>query len=805
MTQEVFFQEKKRLPLIPLRDVVILPQMVATLFVGRQQSLDALSKALKNKTSVIFACQKNPLVENPNLDDLSSYGCLGRISQVVTLPDGSIKVRAEGIARVKISDITSENGGYEAYAQVRPYTLLGSIASQTLVKEFLSLFTSYSQLNKRITREMIDVLMESADEQQLLASIITQISLTLEERQEFLEIDSIELCLERAILYLKREIEAFKDEEKIKNRIRDQITKNHREYYLNEQLKAIQKELGQQGDSGLTEIEELEAKIKETPLSKEAKEKVEKEIKKLKTMNPTSAESSVVRSYIDTILDLPWGKKTSKAFTLEEAETLLNQDHFGLNKVKERILEFLAVQKRVEKIKGQILCFVGAPGVGKTSLARSIAKATGREYIRLSLGGVRDESEIRGHRRTYIGSMPGKIIQGIRKAKSSNPLFLLDEIDKMGSDWRGDPAAAMLEVLDPEQNAHFNDHYLELDYDLSDVFFIATANSLDMPAPLLDRMEIIRLEGYTEDEKLEIAKRHLLKKQREQTGLKENEVSISEEALRDLIRYYTREAGVRSLEREVSNLYRKSLTKLLKKPQEKVLITRKNLQKFAGIPKYDFGKKAPGPQIGITTGLAWTSVGGDILMIEAVSSLGKGTLSITGKLGDVMKESIQAAFSFIKSKAAVFGIDPETFSSLDFHVHVPEGATPKDGPSAGLAICTSLVSVLTHIPVKSTIAMTGEINLRGQALAIGGLKEKLLAAQRSGIETVFIPKDNQKDLAEVPAGILKNLTVICVESIDEILPKVLTSPLKPLEASVIHKETPFVTSQASESLPLSYR
>jgi ATP-dependent Lon protease len=801
MTFETKFEEKQRFPLIPLRDVVILPQMVSTLFVGRQKSLDALSKALRTKSSVIFACQRSPNLENPNPREIATYGSLGRVSQVVSLPDGTVKVRAEGITRVKISDVVVTAGSYSACAQMRPYTLLGTATAQALVTKFLALFNSYSSLNKRITQEMIDLLAESADEQQLLASISAQLSLTIEERQELLETDSIEMCLERAILYLKREMEAFKHEEKIKNRIREQMTKSHREYYLNEQLKAIQKELGHQNEKGLTEFEELAAAINKTPLSKEAREKVEKELKKLKMMNPASAESSVVRGYIDTVLDLPWGKKTNKKFTLEGAEKILDQDHFGLQKVKERILEFLAVQKRVGKVKGQILCLVGAPGVGKTSLARSIAKATGREYVRMSLGGVRDESEIRGHRRTYIGSMPGKIIQSMRKAKASNPLFLLDEIDKMGSDWRGDPAAAMLEVLDPEQNAQFNDHYLELDYDLSDVFFIATANSLDMPAPLLDRMEIIRLEGYTEDEKLEIAKRHLLKKQQKQNGLKTTEVTISEDALRDLIRLYTREAGVRSLEREVGNLYRKALTSLLKGEQKKITITHKNLEKFAGVPKYDFGKKAASAQIGITTGLAWTSVGGEILMIEAVSSLGKGNLSITGKLGDVMKESIQAAFSFIKSRALSFGIDPETFSSLDFHVHVPEGATPKDGPSAGLAICTSLISVLTHVPVRSSVAMTGEINLRGQALPIGGLKEKLLAAQRSGIETVFIPKGNQKDLADVPETIRQNLKVLCIDTIDDVLKEALTEPLTPLQKEFIHKEPNFLPAKEEDALP----
>ena len=779
MTKTTSSNEKKRFPVIALKDVVLFPQMIATLFVGRRKSLDALDAALKTDSIVIFVCQNNPLDENPTPKDLGSYGCLGRVSQVLTLPDGTVKVKVEGVSRVKLVGLKETNDYFEASAQVHTYTLLGSPAAQKLMRGFLKLFKDYAKINKRITSEMVDILMECSDEQQLLATVLSQISLTLEERQEFLDVDSIETCLERIILYTKREIENFKSEEKIKSRIKDQMSKSHREYYLNEQLKAIQKELGQQ-DDGLNEFEELEKRIKAAPLSKEANEKLTKELKKLKMMNPVSAESTVIRTYIDTVLELPWGKRTNKKINMSEAESILNQDHFGLDKVKQRVLEFLAVQKRVGKVKSQILCFVGAPGVGKTSLARSIAKATGREYVRMSLGGVRDESEIRGHRRTYIGAMPGKILQGMKKAQSSNPLFLLDEIDKMGSDWRGDPASAMLEVLDPEQNANFNDHYLELDYDLSDVLFVATANSLDMPSPLLDRMEIIRLEGYTEEEKVEIAKQYLVKKQSKLNGLKPSEISISEEALRELVRSYTRESGVRSLEREVSNLNRKALTHLLKTNDKSVNITKRNLKKFSGVPKYEFGKMEKKPQVGITTGLAWTSVGGDILMIEAVSTLGKGKLSITGKLGEVMKESIQTAFSFVKSRASHFGIDPQILSHLDLHVHVPEGATPKDGPSAGLAICTSLVSVLTGIPVHSTVAMTGEMNLRGQALAIGGLKEKLLAAQRSGIKTVFIPKTNEKDLEDVPKSVRKTLTIHRVDRIEPVLENALTESMQPL-------------------------
>jgi ATP-dependent Lon protease len=799
MTMDTHLNEKKLFPVISLRDVVIFPQMIATLFVGRPKSLEALRVALTTKSSVIFVCQTDPLLEDPEQKDLATFGCLGRISQVVNLPDGTVKVRVEGLARVVLSDITLVDGHYEAAAQIRTYALLGSVVAQNLVQEFLKLFQSYAAINKRITPDMLEVLMESNDEQQLLASILSQLSLSIKERQEFLEVDSIEVCLERAILYIQRDIEAFKNEETIKTRIKNQMTKSHREYYLNEQMKAIQKELGQsQGESGLSEFDEIESRIKKTPLSKEAREKLQKELKKLRMMNPISAEATVIRTYLDTVLELPWGKRKDKKFTLKEAEDVLDRDHCGLKKVKERIVEFLAVQKRVGKVKGQILCLVGAPGVGKTSLARSIAEATGREYVRISLGGVRDESEIRGHRRTYIGALPGKIIQGMKKAKSSNPLFLLDEIDKMGSDWRGDPASAMLEVLDPEQNAHFSDHYLELDYDLSDVLFIATANSLDMPSPLLDRMEIIRLEGYTEEEKVAIAKHHLLKKQREQHGLKESEIHISDEALKDLVRYYTREAGVRSLEREVARLHRKALTTLLKGGAQKITITRQNLKKFAGTPKYDFGKKEDNPQIGITTGLSWSTVGGDVLMIEVVSSLGKGKLVITGKLGDVMKESIQAAFSFVKSRASLFGIDPHVLSTVDLHVHVPEGSTPKDGPSAGLAICTSLVSVLTGIPVKSTIAMTGEINLRGQASPIGGLKEKLLAAQRAGIEKVFIPKQNEKDLVDMPASVLKSLEIIPVERIEEVLKGALTELLKPLSDEMSFHQA-FITASQEET------
>ncbi len=792
--------EQKLFPVIFLRDVVLFPQMVATLFVGRSKSLEALQVALSTKSPVIFVCQLDPLIEDPEKKDLSPFGCLGKISQVVNLPDGTVKVRVEGLNRVFLHNITPVEGHYEAAAQIRPYGFLGSTVALSLVRELFSLFQDYSKRNKRIPADMVDLLAESDDEQQLLAAILSHLSLSLPERQEFLEVDSIELCLERAILYIKRDIEIFKNEEKIKNRIKSQMSKSQRDYYLTEQIKAIQKELGQQGEESLSEFDELEARIKKMPLSKDARVKLQKELKKLRMMNPISAEATVVRTYIDTVLELPWNKRREKKFTLEDAEKVLDRDHCGLQKVKERIIEFLAVQKRVGKVKGQILCLVGAPGVGKTSLARSIAEATGREYVRISLGGVRDESEIRGHRRTYVGALPGKIIQGMKKAKSANPLFLLDEIDKMGADWRGDPASAMLEVLDPEQNATFNDHYLELDYDLSDVLFIATANSLDMPSPLLDRMEIIRLEGYTEDEKVEIAKQHLVKKQRIQHGLKESEIQIDEAALRDLVRYYTKEAGVRSLEREVANLNRKALTTLLKEGGSVVTISPDNLKKFAGIPRYECGKKADNPQVGVTTGLSWSTVGGDVLMIEVVASVGKGKLVITGKLGDVMQESIQAAFSFVKSRAPSFGIDPQVLGGVDLHVHVPEGATPKDGPSAGLAICTSIVSVLTGIPVRSTIAMTGEINLRGQALAIGGLKEKLLAAQRSGIEKVFIPKDNVKDLDDVPPSVLKALKITPVERIEDVLKDALADPLKPLDILSF----PGHFTSPSESHPISH-
>lgn len=705
------------------------------------------------------------------------------------LPDGTVKVLVEGHTRVKMQEVQLEGGYYQASAQVRPYRSLGSSESKALALELLETFRKFSSVSKKITSEMLAALEDVRDEQQLLSSILSQFSLTVDERQEFLEIESLETAFERALLYAKREYAGLEAEDRIRARIKKQMSKSHREYYLNEQMKAIQKELGQEGEDGLTEFEEIEKRVKATPLSKEAREKVTKELKKLKMMNPVSAESTVIRTYIDTVLELPWDTKTDAAFTLEKAEQTLNKDHFGLEKVKDRIVEFLAVQQRLKKVKGQILCLVGPPGVGKTSLAQSIAKATGRSFVRMSLGGVRDESEVRGHRRTYIGAMPGKILQGMKKAKVSNPVFLLDEIDKMGADWRGDPASAMLEVLDPEQNATFNDHYLELDYDLSDVLFIATANSLDMPGPLLDRMEIIRLEGYTEDEKVEISKRHLLGKQAKNNGIEEGEVSISEDALRELVRRYTREAGVRSLERAIGNLHRKALKKILSKKTKSIAITRRNLKQFAGIPKFEFGEKAPEPQVGITTGLAWTQVGGEILMIEVVSSPGKGKVTITGKLGEVMRESVQAAFSFVKSRAHLFGVKSALLSNIDLHVHVPEGATPKDGPSAGLAICTSIVSALTGIPVQSTVAMTGEINLRGQALTIGGLKEKLLAAQRSGIEKVYIPKGNEKDLEDLPKTVQKSLEIIPVDHVDTVLAGTLAEAMTPIEAPVLEGET----------------
>lgn len=756
-------------PVIALRDIVVFPKMIATLFVGREKSLNALNKALKEKTEVLVLCQKDPSLENPKPKDLHQVGCLGRISEVITLPDGTLKALIHGSKRVKAETIQDKTSFFQAETTILEDRMTSPVKINALINDLVSHFQSFAKTNKKISPELIDSLSnDEMDDAQITASILSQLPLSIRERQELLEINSVNSRLEHLILYVQRELTNVQTEDKIRSRIKNQMSKSHREYYLNEQLKAIQKELGQ-SDEGLNEFEELEERIRKTKLSKEAEIKVKKELKKLKMMNPVSAEAGVIRTYIDTLLDLPWNKISKSTIDIKKAKEILDEDHYGLEKIKERILDFLAVQKRLGKIKSQILCFVGSPGVGKTSLGKSISRAVGRKFIRVALGGVHDESEIRGHRRTYIGSMPGKIIQGLRKVQTQNPVFLLDEIDKMSTDWRGDPASAMLEVLDPEQNETFNDHYLELDYDLSNVFFIATANSLNIPGPLLDRMEIIHLDGYTEDEKLQIAKRHLVKKQIERNGLKDSEVSINDEALREIIQSYTREAGVRNLEREISTICRKALRQLMENKQVPIKITKGNLKDYIGLPRYTYGITEEYDQIGVSTGLSWSQVGGDMLMIEAVKVPGKGKIITTGKLGDVMQESMQAAFSYIRSKAEDFNIDREILEKYNIHVHVPEGATPKDGPSAGGAIFTAILSLLTNTPVSRYVAMTGEINLRGKISKIGGLKQKLLAALRGGITTVLIPKENENDLEEIPENVKTGLRIIPINHADDIV------------------------------------
>jgi ATP-dependent Lon protease len=768
-------------PVLPLRDVVVFPHMVVPLFVGRDKSIRAIQSVAGEGKPVLLVTQKRSNLDDPTTSDLYSVGTVGHVLQILKMPDGTVKALIEGKQRVRILRYTEANDYFEAYADAledEPEEAQEDLEPlrRTLLKEF----ESYVKLNKRKPAEILAPVSQLTDVSKLADTIASHIPLKIDLKQNILEKLKVSQRMELIISYINTEIELFKAEKRIQNRIRNQVEQNQREYYLTEQLKAIQKELGE-SDEARDELKELEERIEKTKLSKEAKERAQSELKKLKNMNPIAAEATVVRNYLDWLLSIPWDKRTKIRKNLAKAEAILDEDHYGLDKVKERILEFLAVQTRVEKVKGPILCLVGPPGVGKTSLGKSIAKATGRQFVRISVGGLRDESEIRGHRRTYIGSMPGKIVQGMRKAKSSNPLILLDEIDKMGSDWRGDPSSALLEVLDPEQNAAFNDHYLEVDYDLSDVLFVTTANSLNMPLPLLDRMEVLRISGYTEDEKVVIAQRHLVPKQRELHGLKEEEFSISEEGLRTLIRKYCRESGVRNLEREIASLSRKAVKNIVLKKIVHLKLSKTNLEKYAGIPRYRFEEADLVDLLGITTGLAWTEVGGELLSIEAVMLPGKGKIMTTGKLGEVMQESIQAASSFVRSRAAVYGIKPTLFEKKDIHVHVPEGATPKDGPSAGVAMCTSIVSVLTGIPVRGNVAMTGEISLRGRVLPIGGLKEKLLAAHRGGIKEVLIPEANLKDLEEIPENVKKGLRIIPVSKVDEVLEHALVRKVTAIE------------------------
>ena len=755
-------------PILPLRDIVVYPKMIVPLFVGREKSIKALQSAIDGSQNIVLATQKEAATEDPGADDIYHVGTLGTIVQLVRLPDGTVKVLVEGVSRVRIDEFLPADGFMQVEAEVLEDDEFFDLETEALSRAVLSQFEEYVKMSKKVPPEVLVSVSQIEDYGKLADTIASHLSLKIAEKQALLEGKNLKERFEKILEFMDAEITMLEVENKIRSRVKKQMEKNQKEYYLNEQMRAIQKELGD-GDEQ-SEIDAYMQKIEKTNLSKEAREKAMAEVKKLKTMSMMSAEATVVRNYLDWLLDIPWHKRSKVNRNLQKAAEILDADHYGLEKVKERIIEYLAVQSRTEKVKGPILCLFGPPGVGKTSLGKSIARATGRSFVRTSLGGMRDEAEIRGHRRTYIGSMPGKIIKGMKKAGTSNPLFLLDEIDKLGSDWRGDPSSALLEVLDPEQNNTFNDHYLEVDYDLSDVMFVTTANSLDMPRPLLDRMEIIRLSGYTEDEKIEIAKRHLMPKVFAENAVKPEELFIDEAAIRDIIRYYTREAGVRNLERELSNIARKAVKNLLMhKEKGRVDVTAANLEQYLGVKKYRYGEAEDEDHIGVTTGLAWTEVGGDILFIEAVDMPGKGVVKQTGKLGEVMKESIETAYSVVRSHAEKLGIKPEVFEKTDIHVHVPEGATPKDGPSAGIAMYTTLVSVLTKIPVRKDVAMTGEITLQGRVLPIGGLKEKLLSALRGGIKTVIIPKDNEKDLAEIPDNVKTGLKIIPVANADEVL------------------------------------
>jgi ATP-dependent Lon protease len=780
--------QTEQYPVLPLRDIVVFPHMIVPLFVGRDKSVRALEDVMKDDKQILLVAQKNAAQDDPEPDDIYTVGTVSTVLQLLKLPDGTVKVLVEGTTRARITDFSANPDFFEAQATVLDDAGEDDQELEALSRSVVAQFEQYIKLNKKIPPEVLVSINQIEQASKLADTIASHLALKISEKQELLETDSISERLERVYAHMEAEIGVLQVEKKIRNRVKRQMEKTQREYYLNEQLKAIQKELGET-DEGKDETAELEEKIKKTKLSKEAEEKALAELKKLKSMSPMSAEATVVRNYLDWMLGIPWKKRTRTKKDLTAAQAILDKDHYGLEKVKERIIEYLAVQQRTNKVSGPILCLVGPPGVGKTSLGKSIGRATGRNFVRMSLGGVRDESEIRGHRRTYIGSMPGKVIQGMKKAKSSNPLFLLDEVDKMGNDWRGDPASALLEVLDPEQNNTFNDHYLEVDYDLSDVMFVTTANTLNMPGPLLDRMEIIRLSGYTEDEKIEIAKRHLIDKQIKNHGLKEGEWEISESGLRDLIRYYTRESGVRNLEREIANLARKAVKEIVTGKDKTIKVNKRNLGKFAGIKRYRFGEVEKDDLVGVVTGLAWTEVGGELLNIESVMVPGKGKMTITGKLGDVMTESIQAAKSYVQSRATDFGVKPPMFNKKDIHVHVPEGATPKDGPSAGVGMVTSIVSVLTGIPVDKHVAMTGEVTLRGRVLPIGGLKEKLLAALRGGIKTVLIPKDNEKDLEEIPDNVKRGLEIVPISAVDEVLERALVSPLTPIEWDEGDEET----------------
>jgi ATP-dependent Lon protease len=769
----------KTLPVLPLRDIVVFPHMIVPLFVGRDKSIAALEEVMQNDKQILLAAQRDANDDDPSTESIYTIGTIATVMQLLKLPDGTVKVLVEGAARAQINHFTDRQEYFEAEAVVTEDANSNADEAEALARTVASHFESYVKLNKKIPAETIASIAKIDDSAKLADTIAAHLAVKISDKQDLLEAPSVTARLEKIYALMEGEISVMQVEKKIRSRVKRQMEKTQREYYLNEQMKAIQKELGD-GDER-DELTELEEKITKTKLSKEAREKASNELKKLRQMSPMSAEATVVRNYLDWLLSIPWNKKSKVKKDLDFAQKTLDSDHYGLESVKERIIEYLAVQKRINKLRGPILCLVGPPGVGKTSLGKSIAKATGREFARMSLGGVRDESEIRGHRRTYIGSMPGKVVQSMKKAKKSNPLFLLDEIDKMGMDFRGDPAAALLEVLDPEQNSTFMDHYLEVEYDLSDVMFITTSNSMNIPPALVDRMEIIRIAGYTEDEKLEIAKRHLLSKALENHGLDKKEMVINDAAILDVIRRYTREAGVRGLERELSKLARKSVKELLTSKKKSIKITAKVIEDYLGVPKFRHGEAEREDQVGCVTGLAWTQTGGELLTIEAVMMPGKGKMTVTGNLKDVMKESISAANSYVRSRATSFGIKPPMFDTKDIHVHVPEGATPKDGPSAGIAMATTIVSVMTGIKVSKDVAMTGEITLRGRVLPIGGLKEKMLAALRGGIKKVLIPEENLKDLAEIPDNVKNELEVVPVAHLDDVLPHVLLEQPVPIE------------------------
>jgi ATP-dependent Lon protease len=767
---------------LPLRDIVVFPHMIVPLFVGREKSIRALEEVMGVDKQILLVTQKNAADDDPSAEAIYDVGTIANVLQLLKLPDGTVKVLVEGTARARITRFTDRDDYHEAYASLLGEPEEDEVEIEALARSVVADFENYVKLNKKISPEVVGAASQIEDYSKLADTVASHLAIKIPEKQEMLSILSIRERLEKALSFMEAEISVLQVEKRIRSRVKRQMEKTQREYYLNEQMKAIQKELGD-GEDGRDEAAELEERINKTKLTKEAREKAQAELKKLRSMSPMSAEATVVRNYLDWLLTIPWNKKSKIKQDLNYAQEVLDEEHFGLDKVKDRIVEYLAVQARSTKIKGPILCLVGPPGVGKTSLARSIAKATGREYVRMSLGGVRDEAEIRGHRRTYIGSMPGKVIQSMKKAKKSNPLFLLDEIDKMGQDFRGDPSSALLEVLDPEQNSTFMDHYLEVEYDLSNVMFVTTANTLNIPGPLMDRMEIIRIAGYTEDEKLEITKRHLLPKAIRDHALQPREFSVSEDALRAIIRHYTREAGVRSLERELMKLARKAVTEILKTKKKSVEVTADNLSDYLGVEKFRYGQIEGEDQLGVVTGLAWTEVGGEILTIEGVMMPGKGRMTVTGNLRDVMKESISAAASYVRSRAVDFGIEPPVFDKRDIHVHVPEGATPKDGPSAGVAMATAIVSILTGIPVRKDVAMTGEITLRGRVLPIGGLKEKLLAALRAGITKVLIPEENAKDLAEIPDNVKNNLEIVPISRVGEALRHALVRMPEPIEWS----------------------